>query len=231
MNKSWFQGGIAHVSLTLGLRKKRELLPPSGQKTIDVKTLLISPKALREFEKATKESKDQEFGKALEHFRKAIRLHPQFFQAYNNLGGIYLRMGNLSEAETAFSKAIEINPSSAAAQKNLGYLYLMTNRAQEAIEPLSKASLLNPTDVDTDGFLGEALYQVGRYTEAEAPLKKVLQIDPNRFGISYRLGYLYLKLDRYTEALKAFQHFLKTNKGPEPRDVKQLVRKLEKIVQ
>ncbi len=49
--------------------------------------------------------------------------NPLYYQAYNNLGGVYKRKGMYKKAELAYVKAIEINEVYTNAYYNLGLLY------------------------------------------------------------------------------------------------------------
>jgi tetratricopeptide (TPR) repeat protein len=54
--------------------------------------------------------KKQEYGKAVDFYRKAIALKPQNHIYYSNLGLALFHGGNRKEANTAFQKSLEISP-------------------------------------------------------------------------------------------------------------------------
>ncbi|MDA2938756.1 tetratricopeptide repeat protein, partial [Acidobacteria bacterium AH-259-A15] len=222
--------GHRRVSIALGSRLADQSLPLGQKATIDVETLRIPKKALREFQKASEESQKNKLDKALRHLQKAVELHPRFFQAFNNMGTIYLRMGRHSEAEAALSKAIEINSDSALIYKNMGFIYLLTHRWEQAIDMLSKATALDPSDVRAHAYLGEALYQAKRYSAAVLPLQRALRLDPSFYRAGYVLGYAYTRLEQYPEALRAFNDFLKTNHEMDASEVEKLLEELHQII-
>ena len=51
--------------------------------------------------------------KAIEYYRKAIELNPQFFQAYNNRGNAYRALKQDQKAINDYDKVIELNPQDA----------------------------------------------------------------------------------------------------------------------
>ena len=53
----------------------------------------------------------QEFAKAIEHYKKATELAPNYSPAYNILGYAYRQNGDYSNAEQAFKKYIELIPN------------------------------------------------------------------------------------------------------------------------
>ena len=45
------------------------------------------------------------------HYAEAIKIKPDYVQAYNKLGLILLRQGKFNKAKVFFSKAIEVDPN------------------------------------------------------------------------------------------------------------------------
>lgn len=62
---------------------------------------------------------------ALEQYRKALQLDPQYAVAHNNVGVLYLAQGDQEMAQHFLNKAIETNASYADPYLNLGFLFEM----------------------------------------------------------------------------------------------------------
>ena len=60
---------------------------------------------------------DQE--SALKNYQKAIKIKPDFYQAYFNMGSVLRHLGRKDESISSYEKAIEINPNYIDAHKNL----------------------------------------------------------------------------------------------------------------
>ena len=57
--------------------------------------------------------------RAIRHLRKALRIDPDFAEAFNNLGTIYATGGDFSRAAKCYQRALEKNPEYDEARKNL----------------------------------------------------------------------------------------------------------------
>jgi tetratricopeptide (TPR) repeat protein len=87
---------------------------------------------------------DKRFEEAIEAYKKAVHLNPQYGLAYNNLGSAYENIDDEDSAFEAYKKAIEINPMHAEAQHNLGAILNQRGQNDEAKECYIKAINANP---------------------------------------------------------------------------------------
>src|SRR4029450_10352329 len=65
-------------------------------------------------------SDDEELDESIEAFRTAIKLKPDFVDAYGNLGLALVAKRDPDGAITAFNTAIKLQPGNLVAQHNLG---------------------------------------------------------------------------------------------------------------
>ena len=68
------------------------------------------------------------------NFETALRLDPQYFEAANDLGVLYLQDGRFSEAYEMFQRATTIDQGDAQAEANLAFVLLALKRFPEAEE-------------------------------------------------------------------------------------------------
>ncbi len=92
---------------------------------------------------------EEDFDQALEHFEKAIQDDPQSISAYNNLGNVYLYLGDIDKAIEYYRKAIDMNSRYVSAHYNLGYVYYLQGRILEAYKQFELCLKLNPKDIDS----------------------------------------------------------------------------------
>jgi tetratricopeptide (TPR) repeat protein len=147
-------------------------------------------------EEAEKLADDKKYAEAIETFKIAIRLDPNYAPAFGGLGDAYLNSGNSQQAEVAYKEQVRLAPNDADAQYDLGYFYNAMGRHGEAFSPLVKASSLDPT-------FAEAFYGVGyaysRGTEFEKSIgfyRSAIKNKPDYADAYYGLGEAYARLGK-----------------------------------
>ena len=85
-----------------------------------------------------------DYENAVLRYNKAIKLKPDYAEAYNNRGIAYDGMGKSKEAIADYSKAIELKPNDAEAYYNRGVAYDDLGESKKAIADYSKAIELKP---------------------------------------------------------------------------------------
>ena len=81
---------------------------------------------------------------ALCHYKEAIRIHPNFADAYSNMGNTLKEMQDINGAMQCYSRAIQINPAFADAHSNLASIYKDSGNILEAISSYRMALKLKP---------------------------------------------------------------------------------------
>jgi Flp pilus assembly protein TadD len=88
------------------------------------------------------------FGMAIDHFKKAVRLRPDYTQPYYNRGLAYYKLGQYQLAIEDFNEAIRLKPDYADAYNNRGIIYCKLGQYQLAIENCNEAIRLKPDYAD-----------------------------------------------------------------------------------
>ena len=88
-------------------------------------------------------SKDT-YDKAQEQFNEIIKIDPEFYEAYYNLGITYEKTKDTDRAILNFIKTIELKPDYALAYYHLGILNLILKKEENAILNLEKVFSLAP---------------------------------------------------------------------------------------
>ena len=145
--------------------------------------------------------KKQDWQGAIAAFSAAIRLNPNYAEAYNNLGVTLARQGKTAEAIAAYQKAISINPNFAMTYNNLGVALANQGKTAEAIAAYQKVISLNPNHAVAYNNLGFALDDQGKIAEAIAAYQKVISLNPNYAEAYNNLGAILYRQGKTAEAI------------------------------
>ncbi len=134
---------------------------------------------------------------ALDDFTEALRLKPNYVNAYNNRGVVRLQRGDYKGAIDDFTEGLRFNPDDATAYLNRGSARAAMGNYQEAIADYNKVLRLNPDEGDAYMGLGGAHAAMGNYDEAIADYNKVIKRKPDDATAHYNRGLAYiLKTDK-----------------------------------
>ncbi len=115
----------------------------------------------------------QDFPKAIEHYRKATELAPSYSTAYNLLGYAYRQSADYANAERAFQKYIELIPKDPNPYDSYAELLLKMGRFDDSIAQYRKALVIDPNFINAyQGIAMDLLYQ-GKPDQAEAELRNM----------------------------------------------------------
>jgi len=81
---------------------------------------------------------------ASDYLQKAVALRPDYPEALNNLGVLYVRAQDYGKAEDQFKAGIRLVPSYDQSYINLARLYAMQNDKEKAREILQELLRLQP---------------------------------------------------------------------------------------
>jgi Tfp pilus assembly protein PilF len=127
---------------------------------------------------------------AIVELKKVLELKPEYHQALNYLGYLYVEENkNLGEAERMIKKALEIDPKNGAYIDSLGWLYFKQGKAKEAVKELEKAVALMDDPVIFE-HLGDAYFKVQDFTQAKANWEKSLKLEPNKTEVKKKIDNL-----------------------------------------
>lgn len=120
---------------------------------------------------------------AIQNYLSAIRINPDFSEAYYNLGNAYLFQGRTQEAIQNYLSAVRINHDNAEAYHNLGNALLIQGHIQEAIQNYLQALRIKPDYVLGHYNLGVAYLDEGDIDKSMACLNEALRLNPSDHNI------------------------------------------------
>ncbi len=146
-----------------------------------------------------------DFEGAIESFRRAIEVDPEYGPAYVSLGTAYMRLDRLSEAARTFRRAIDVDPDDASAYVGLGQTLKLQSAPDEAIEALETALELEPGNADATYTLALIYLDTGDLDQEQEYLERTVELEPRNSLAQSRLADIYLAQERYPEAVRALR--------------------------
>jgi len=147
----------------------------------------------------------QDFPKAIEHYKKATELEPGYSSAYNLLGYAYRQNVDYASAEKAFQKYIELIPKDPNPYDSYAELLLKMGRFDDSIAQYRKALSINTNFVNAhQGIAMDLLYQ-GKPDQAAAELQeftKKARTDGERRTASLALTVVHIDGGKMAKALE-----------------------------
>lgn len=117
----------------------------------------------------------QEMGEAVEHYKKATELAPNYSTAFNLLGYAYRQQGDYTNAEQAFQKYIALIPNDPNPYDSYAELLLKMGRFDESIAQYRKALEVDPHWIPGHfGIAADLMYQ-GKKQDADAELQRLAE--------------------------------------------------------
>lgn len=116
----------------------------------------------------------QQYGQAVEEYKKALAIDSTFSQPYNQLGYCYRFQGQYVEAEEAFKKYTNLIPNDPNPYDSQAELQMKMGKYEESIQQYEKALSLNPNFVASYIGIASNLNYLGRFTDARAKLQELL---------------------------------------------------------
>jgi len=222
----------AHPMLVITLREKPGPATKSNNNVISTAELdqQVPDPARKEYEKGSQASGKGKIEDAIERFRKAIAIYPNYLMARNNLGVQYLKLGRWPEASEQFEAAIAINPKALNPRQNLAIALIEQKKYVDAIEHLDQAISIDSSSPTAHLYLGIASLGIGEIDQAERELSTALSIGGAEFSNAhFYLALAYIKKGERDPAIRALKAYLEKlpngEKAPRARDL------LEKLKQ
>ena len=151
---------------------------------------------------------------AIQSYRRAIELNPNFDEAHHQLGFIYLHIGLLDKAQQEIEKALAINPGNTLARYRLGVINMCRARYEEAFQ------IFNSTPRDMNPSLlafytSNALFRLGRNEEASEIIEKFFKDYPKDEGgaVTSVKAMMLAKAGKKREAEATIQHAIEIGRG------------------
>ena len=161
---------------------------------------------------------EKRYDEAIAGLQQLLAADPKDFQAWSELGTVFLLSEKPDDSEKAYLRSIAERPTFFLAHLNLGRLRSLRKNFEGAIEPLSEAVKIQPDSADANYYLGEAYLQVKKGSKAVPYLNEAAKL--GRPEAHLRLAVLYDAAKLKDRAAAEYEQFLQ--KRPDYADRKKL---------
>jgi tetratricopeptide (TPR) repeat protein len=150
---------------------------------------------------------------AIDHYKMAIKIKPDYALAHNNLGIALVAEGKIEEAISHFKMAIKIKPNFAEAYSNLGSALSAEGKIEEAISHYKMAIKIKPNFAKAHYNLGIDLVAERKIEEAISHFKMAIKIKPDYAAAYNNLGAVLFNAKMTEEAINSFKEAIRIRPG------------------
>jgi tetratricopeptide (TPR) repeat protein len=169
-----------------------------------------------------------DYPKAVQEYREALRLKPDYNEVHNQLGLAYLWQNQYQAALASFQTAIKLSPKKEPIHyQNVGLTYFRLGKKAEAMqiyeqlktmdavkakELLSIINAKPPSKADALATQAKEYYDAYEYIKAVEACKKALTLDPRNTDALAYLALSYRKMQKRDLAVAAFANYFAVQK-------------------
>jgi tetratricopeptide (TPR) repeat protein len=151
------------------------------------------------------------FEYAVGQFQRVLKIDPQSYKAYDNMGLCYQALGDSEMATRYFLTAIKMvekdHPDYDWPYANLANLLLEKGDAKQAFAAASKAADRNPLSAHNFYIGGKALCKLEKTDLCMNWLERSVSLDPNYPDPLYLLAKVYAQLGQEQKAKQTLEKF------------------------
>lgn len=208
-----------------GFKEALKPLPPTQKGEVEISLTETSDEAELAFQLAEAlATSDRD--KAIEAYEKAVKLRPNYADAYIGLARIYSETGDLAKADSAIRNARKARPGIAEASAIEGRVFVASNDEAKAIAAFKRAiteskgfqpeaytglGLLYKEKAEGFASDGDFEQETANYNQAVkyfSAAVKQLGSSPDGAVIYQLLGLIYEQQKKYKEAIALYEEFL-----------------------
>ena len=149
----------------------------------------------------------KQYDAALENYKKALEIKPDYAEAYFNMGVTLKDKDDLEAAIDCYKQALMIKPNYAEAHNNIGNILKEKGKPVAAIDCYKRAIMIKPNYAVAHNNMGSAQKDTGDLEAAIVSYKKALKIRPDYDGVYKNIGSI-LKNVVFTKPISGLQEVI-----------------------
>jgi type IV pilus assembly protein PilF len=129
---------------------------------------------------------------ALDEIKLALQADPNYGEAFNMRGLIYMRLGDVRQAEDSFRRALQLNPKDADAMHNYGWMLCQQRRYDESLSFFSQANAVALYNGQSKTYMTRGICELasGKPELAERSFARSYELDASNPVSGYNLANL-----------------------------------------
>jgi tetratricopeptide (TPR) repeat protein len=179
------------------------------------KSFSKDPKANEWYSNGIAESNKENYSKAIEYFKEALAVDPEFAFAWDNLGVCYRKIGDYDKALNAYEKSLSIDPNGLLPLQNIGIVYQYKKEFKKAINAYERLAEVDKNNPEVYYGIGQIYtfnlvdYEKGLDNMCKAYNLYIVQKSPYRTDAEKIIQTIYSEMkkqgkeDKFNEILKA----------------------------
>ena len=160
---------------------------------------------------AERHEEAKEMAKAVEEYRQALELTPDYPDIHFRMGALYARFGMSLESMEAYRRALAIHSGYLEARIQLAFLLLADGRQAEAAREFEAARGLSIRAIEDPYRKATEALERGDARAAEEWMRETFQRRPENFSFHYRRGLHCLKEEQLAAAAENFRQAIVFN--------------------
>lgn len=169
--------------------------------------------------------------KAVDEFKKVIKIDPWYGQGYMLLGLAQMQLQHWTDAQWAFEEATKVEPGNAKAFLGVGSALNEQHDYAGAQKALEHSLELNPELAEAHYELARTLAATGKWDLAAPQAQRAIALNPDYAGPHALMGNFYVQSEDPQAALQEFEECLRLDpNGSLAPSVKQMIAQLKKVL-
>ena len=158
-------------------------------------------------------SRRRDFPRAIESFKRALALKPDYDLAVFNLANVYRTMGKDEEALLGYRRLLQLDPGNAEAHQQTAQILVDRGQLDEAERELNRALTLIPAMAAARNTLGALRLKQGDISGGEREIRAALQQKPDLRLAHFNLAVAAEQRGDVAAALSEYKQEIERNPG------------------